>query len=60
MLEYFKGFLRSERGAVTVDWVVITAAVVSHAVLIVSTIGGSSESVGDGIGTYLSNKSVGE
>ncbi|OAN74030.1 hypothetical protein A8B82_18550 [Sulfitobacter sp. EhC04] len=59
MLRKLKQFRKSERGAVTVDWVVLTAAVVSLAVVIVLTIHNGAESVGDGTGTWLGNRSVG-
>jgi hypothetical protein len=60
MLRKFTDFRNSERGAVTVDWVVITAAVVSLAVVIVFTIHNGAESVGDGTGNWLSNRQVGD
>ncbi|GLT08111.1 hypothetical protein PVW51_17920 [Sulfitobacter sp. PR48] len=59
MLRKLKQFRKSERGAVTVDWVVLTAAVVSLAVVIVVAIHNGAESVGDGTGTWLGNRLVG-
>lgn len=59
MLKQFKSFLHSEDGAVTVDWVVLTAAVVSLAVVAIFSIQGSTDNVGDGVGGYLSNTSPG-
>jgi hypothetical protein len=53
-------FLKSEDGAVTVDWVVITAAVVSLAGIMMLAINGPTGDVGDGVGTYLTNYNVGE
>ena len=44
-MQRFENFFRAEDGAVTVDWVVITAAVVSLAVLVTIGISGSAESV---------------
>ncbi len=38
MTNFFKNFCKSEAGAVTVDWVVLTAAVVGIAVLGYSSI----------------------
>ena len=52
-------FLRSERGAVTVDWVVITAAVVSLAGLVMIAITNGTDSVGDSLGGWLSSRQVG-
>lgn len=51
-------FMRREDGAVTVDWVVLTAAIVSLAGLIVLTIQGSAGSVGSGVGQTLSDTKV--
>ena len=56
----FKKFLESENGAVTVDWVVLTAAIVSLAGIIMIAINGSTGNVGSGVSSYLSDYSVGE
>lgn len=53
-------FRRSESGAVTVDWVVLTAAVVGLAATIVIAIHNGSESVGEGTGNWLDTRTVGE
>ena len=54
-----KRFCRSEDGAVTVDWVVLTAAVVGLAVGIVTVLANSTEDVGDGVGDYMTNAEAG-
>lgn len=59
MLQNFKKFARSEDGAVTVDWVVLTAAVVSLAVVVIFAIQGPTDDVGDGIGDYLTDADAG-
>ncbi|MEP5730609.1 MAG: hypothetical protein ABJL67_14695 [Sulfitobacter sp.] len=59
MTKYIKSFIRSEDGAVTVDWVVLTAAVVSLAVVVIFAIQGSTDDVGDGVGEYLTGQSAG-
>ena len=59
MLNHFKKFLGSEDGAVTVDWVVLTAAVVSLAAVVIVAIHGSTGNVGDGVGGYLTDYDVG-
>ncbi len=41
MLNFIKNFRNDEDGAVTVDWVVLTAAVVALAVAVSTTIGGA-------------------
>lgn len=60
MLRKLKQFRKSESGAVTVDWVVLTAAVVSLAVVVTLAILNGAESVGDGTGTWLTNRPVGD
>lgn len=51
-------FFRREDGAITVDWVVLTAAVVALAGVAIVTIQGSSGSVGTGVENYLSSIEV--
>ena len=60
MIEFIKRFGRAQDGAVTVDWVVLTAAVVGLSVAAIVGIHGTSKSVGDGVGTYLTKRSAGE
>lgn len=60
MLKKFKLFHRSEEGAVTVDWVVLTAAIVALAALIIITINNGATSVGEGTGTYLGARQAGQ
>lgn len=60
MLLKIKSFLNSEKGAVTVDWVVLTAAVVGLGVSVIVGIQGSSESVGAGVGDYLAASEAGQ
>ena len=58
MRNQIKKFLRGECGAVTVDWVVLTAAVVALAGVAFGSIQTASGGVGTGVGNYLSNKQV--
>jgi hypothetical protein len=51
-------FLRSEDGAITVDWVVLTAAAVGLAGAAMVNLYGSTGDVGDHVGTYLTNYEV--
>ena len=54
MLNYFKSFSSAEDGAVTVDWVVLTAAVCGLAVAAIVSIQGATGSVGTATGTHIS------
>ena len=58
MFKQMYKFLRGEKGAVTVDWVVLTAAVVALAGAAYSSIQTASGGVGNNVGEYLSNKEV--
>lgn len=42
MLNFLKNFRRDEDGAVTVDWVVLTAALVALGLLVGTSIGGGA------------------
>lgn len=55
-----KKFFASEDGAVTVDWVVLTAAVVGLSVSIVLILANSTSDVGDGVGGYMTNAEAGD
>ncbi len=48
-----RNFLTDETGAVTVDWVVLTAAVVGLGIAVVATIAPGAVSVGDKIGSAM-------
>ncbi|MEB8387486.1 hypothetical protein OO012_09620 [Rhodobacteraceae bacterium KMM 6894] len=55
MIKFFKNFNKDEDGAVTVDWVVLTAAVVGLGVAGVATVktgvGTLASSISTGVGT---------
>lgn len=53
------GFLRDENGAVTVDWVVLTAAVVFLGVVGGFAIGSSVPSLAGKLGDFLESRPVG-
>ncbi len=46
-------FLKSEDGAVTVDWVVLTAAIVGLGIVVISSVGGGATNVSDSLGATL-------
>jgi Flp pilus assembly pilin Flp len=58
MLKRIKNFKKDEDGAVTVDWVVLTAAVVALAGTAIVSIQGSTGSVGSSVGSFLANTKV--
>ena len=52
----FKNFARDEDGAVTVDWVVLTAAIVGLGMVVMKTVGGGIETMGTTVATDLSGQ----
>ena len=59
LLNLFKTFKSDESGAVTVDWVVLTAAIVGLGMVVMTTVGGGITGLGDAIVTDLGNRSSG-
>ena len=53
MKALINNFLRSEDGAVTVDWVVLTAAIVGLGLVIGTTVGQSTADLSEAIGDEL-------
>lgn len=58
MLKYIQKFIRREDGAVTVDWVVLTAAVVVLAGVAITSLQTASGGLGENVGDYLSNVEI--
>ena len=59
LLNLFKTFKKDESGAVTVDWVVLTAAIVGLGMVVMTTVGGGITGLGDAIVTDLGGRSAG-
>ena len=53
MMNFFKNFRKSEAGAVTVDWVVLTAAVVGLAVAAYTSIETGASNLTDQTNTFM-------
>lgn len=58
MLNAIKSFAHEESGAVTVDWVVLTAAIVGLGVVVITSIGRGALDTSTGLGVVLANKEV--
>lgn len=54
-MKLFTNFFADEDGAVTVDWVVLTAAIVGLGIAVLSTVSGGSNDLATSVGDYLSN-----
>ncbi len=59
MMNLFKAFKKDEAGAVTVDWVVLTAAIVGLGMVVMTTVGGGIEGLGQAIVDDLGTRSAG-
>jgi Flp pilus assembly pilin Flp len=59
LLNIFKHFAKDEDGAVTVDWVVLTGAIVALGLLVMSTIKPGITGAAATINTSLSNAAAG-
>jgi Flp pilus assembly pilin Flp len=55
LLNLFKAFRRDESGAVTVDWVVLTAAIVGLGMVVMVVVGGGITGLGDSVVGDLQN-----
>lgn len=55
MIKFFKNFRKDESGAVTVDWVVLTAAVVALAAVAYGQISQGTSDIAGNISSALSN-----
>ena len=58
MLNFIKNFRADEDGAVTVDWVVLTAAIVGLGIAVMSTVGNGTTALGDTISAQLATKTI--
>ncbi len=56
LLNIFKNFKNDESGAVTVDWVVLTAAIVGLGLVVMTTVGDGIDSLGATVATDLGAK----
>ena len=57
-MKLFNAFLKDESGAVTVDWVVLTAAIVGLGIAVLSTVGAGTTDLADKVSSHLSTRSV--
>ncbi len=58
MLNFIKTFHADEDGAVTVDWVVLTAAIVGLGIAVLTTVRTGSEDLAGAIGADLTASSL--
>ena len=56
--DLIKSFARDDSGAVTVDWVVLTAAIVGLGIAVITAISGGVGGLGGGVASNLNNLTV--
>ena len=59
LLNLLASFKNDESGAVTVDWVVLTAAIVGLGMVVMTTVGGGITGLGDKVVTDLNGREAG-
>ena len=58
MLNFIKNFRNDEDGAVTVDWVVLTAAIVGLGIAVLTSVGGGTTALSDKISSSLAASTI--
>ena len=53
-----KTFAKDEDGAVTLDWVVLTAAIVGLGIAVLAAVGGGTTSLSDKISSQLESQTI--
>ena len=57
-MKLFNAFLKDESGAVTVDWVVLTAAIVGLGIAVLTQVGGATADVSELISSDMSTRGI--
>lgn len=57
-MKLFNTFLADESGAVTVDWVVLTAAIVGLGIAVLTSVGGGTTTLADNVSGALAGTAV--
>jgi Flp pilus assembly pilin Flp len=58
MTALIKNFAKSESGAVTVDWVVLTAAIVGLGLAVMAVVSGGVQDLSGAINTQLTDQTI--
>jgi len=54
----FNAFLKDESGAVTVDWVVLTAAIVGLGIAVLTSVGGGTTTLANKVSSHMGAQNV--
>lgn len=58
MTKFLMFFMREEDGAITVDWVVLTAAIIGLGLAVLASVGDGTMSLADRLGLLLSQMTI--
>lgn len=58
LVSRFRRFVRREEGAITVDWVVITAGIVGLCISVFAWVGNDTHDYGERVGDHMSSQGV--
>lgn len=58
MIKFIKNFRKDENGAVTVDWVVLTAAIVGLGIAVLTSVGGGTTSLANKVSSHMASQDV--
>ena len=58
MIVSIRNFARAEVGAVTVDWVVLTAAIVTLGIAVMLSVGGPTTDLADNVGSTVGDYDI--
>ena len=57
-MKLFNAFLNDESGAVTVDWFVLTAAIVCLGIAVLTSVGGGTTTLADKVSSNLAKATI--
>ena len=58
-MKLFNAFLNDESGAVTVDWVVLTAAIVGLGIAVLTSVSGGTTTLANKVSSHMAAQTVG-
>ena len=58
LVNFFRNFRKDESGAVTVDWVVLTAAIVGLGIAVLTSVSGGTTSLADSVSGKLATMTI--
>lgn len=57
-MKFLSVFMSDESGAVTVDWVVLTAAIVGLGIAVLTSVGGGTTTLANKVSSHMASRTV--